>query len=148
MHHFLFVDLFFMTLIADFLSLRFEQVLRLGGVRIVARYATANLQGGMQMRLVHSHLFRLVTRVTQVIPPLLQDKFGNDAVPKVTILALLVLEGRMYVFHSEVFVREFRMAVQTGLAREFSPCRPGPGMEDDAAQEENRSENTDLLFCK
>ncbi len=99
------------------------------------------------MRLVHPHLFLRVTLVAEVVPSHLQEELGDDAVSQVAVFALLY--GRVQVFHSQVLVREFRMTVQAILAGKFFPCRrPGSGMEDDQAQEENRSECNDSLFCK
>ena len=147
-YRFLFKVLFFVALITDLFPLRLEQLFRLGGMRVMADGAFTGLQGRMYFCLVRPYLFLAVTLKTKVVPRPLQEKFGDDAVPQMTAFALFLLYDRMHLFHPEILVREFCMAVQAILAGEFFPLRrTGPCVQNDAAQEKNRTENANFLFC-
>lgn len=109
-----------MALITDLVAFTGEQVRRLRRVGIMAEGALPRLERRMHARLVHPDLFFAVTSIAEVVSFLFQDQFRDDAVPQVAVLAFLLLDHGMHVFHREVLALELGVAVKTVFPREFS----------------------------
>ena len=77
MDYFLFIILFLMTLIASFISLRFQQVTELGSMGIMALNAPPSLERGMNTRLIHPYLIFTVAGIADFISFFLQNQFWN-----------------------------------------------------------------------
>jgi len=59
--------------------------------------------------------------VADLIPRLFEQKFGDDAMPQMALLALFLLHGGMYIIHPEVGVSELGVTIETFLADKGSP---------------------------
>jgi hypothetical protein len=68
MEHFLFVILFFMTLITGLVAFCFHQVARLRGMGIMAQNASPFAQGSMDLGFIQPHFFFAVARIADLIP--------------------------------------------------------------------------------
>ena len=82
-----------------------------------------------------------MTGIADLIPWLFEQKFGNDAVPQMALLALFLLHGDMYIFNPEVSVCELGVTIETFLADKGSPFGPGStgGHVNNCAQEKQYS---------
>src|SRR3990170_6165052 len=119
MHYFFLIGPSRMALIADLVAFTRKQVGRLRRVRIMAEGALPRLERRMNARLVHPDLFFAVARVAEVVSFFFQDQFRDDPVPEVAVLAFLLLDHGMHVFHREVLALELGVAVETLFPGEF-----------------------------
>ena len=116
MNYFLFVILLVVALIADLFAFRLEEVACLGCVRVVAAGTFSFFQCSMHHRFFKSQGLSFMAGVADLITWLFEKKLGNNAVPQVAFLALLLFYGSVYVSHPEVGVGKLGVTVETRFA--------------------------------
>jgi hypothetical protein len=156
MNDLLFKIPFFVTLKTGCVPFRLQQVVELGSVRIMALSAFPSPQGRMHIRFVHPDLFFAVAGIADFIPFFFQDQFGYETVPEMAVLAFLLFDGGMDVFHPHILLSKFLMAVEAPLAykpsssRRRPPQRPflrrfGAGVQKDHSYEKKDSQNNGFM---
>ena len=85
----------------------------------MAERALTVFQGRVNMGLVRSDLFLAMAGIADLIPDLFENELGDDAVAKMTVLALPFLDDRMHILHGKIFFRKFSMAVKAILLLKF-----------------------------
>jgi hypothetical protein len=121
--------LFLVTFEADLVAFGAQQVRRIGCVRIVAGGARAPRQGRMHSSGVESQVFDAVAFITDLVALLLQEELADNAVSKMAIFALSVLEDFVNVRHRKVLLDGFCVAIQAVFALEFALLRMRRGRE-------------------
>jgi hypothetical protein len=116
MYHFLFELRSRVALIAELAPFGLEQVIGLRRVGIMAERAlSSSLQGCVNMCLVHPDLFFGMACVADLVPDILENELGDNAVAEVAILAFLFFYDRVHIFHRKVLLCKLGMAIKTVL---------------------------------
>jgi hypothetical protein len=134
----------FMAGIADLLPLRLKETRRLGSVGIMAGYAIAFLEGGMNIGFVQPELRLAMAGIADLVPYFFQDQLRHDAVTQVATLALACLHVLMHVSHRKIFVGEFLVTVQTPFPLESSLLRPRNSVRDGARRRKNEGGDEEI----
>lgn len=111
MYHFLFELLLRVALITKIAPFGFKQVIRLRCVRVMAERTLPIFQRCVNMSLVGPDLLLAVTGIAGLIPDILQNELGDDAVAEMAILAFFFFDDNVHIFHRKIFLLEFSMAV-------------------------------------
>ena len=98
-YYFLFIGIFLVALITEVGAFGDQEVPFFRGVRIMAGYALPLLQSRVNIGPVQTHFFFGMAREANLIPHIFQQKFRNDPVPQMTILAIPGFEDGMYHLH-------------------------------------------------
>lgn len=149
--------LFFVTLETSFIPFRLQQVAELGSVGVMALNAFPPGQGRMHAGFIHPYLLFAVAGIADFISFLFQDQFGYETVAEMTILAFFLLDGGMDIFHYQIFVGKFFVAVETALADKPSSSRRRPsqrpflwrfgaGVQKDRSCEKKDSQNNGFMI--
>jgi hypothetical protein len=117
MDHLLFIILLFMTLITSLVPFRLQQVAELGSVRIMALSAFPSPQGRMHAGLIRAYFIFAVAGVADLVAFFLQEKLGNQTMPEVAFFAFPLFDDRMHIFHRQIFLCKFLVAVEAFFAR-------------------------------
>ena len=83
---------------------------------IVAGNTLALFQGGMDTGLIQIKVLNLVANITDVVPFLLEQKFGYNTVGKVTLFTFPLFHNRMDIFFRKILLNKIRMTVHTLFA--------------------------------
>ncbi len=119
MDDFTLVILLSVALGTDRRTFLFEKMFPRGGMGVVAICTQPLLHRCMHLCLVQPYFPFVVTCITESIPAFLQDQRGYSAVPKVTSFAFFFFHDSVDLFHAEVFVRKFFVAIKTVFLRKF-----------------------------
>jgi hypothetical protein len=127
MNDLLFVILFFVTLEASLIPFCLQQMTELGGMRVMALTAFTSLQSGMDIGFIHPDLISTVARIADFISFFLQNQFRYQTMSEMTILTLFLFHREVDIFHHEIFVSKFLVAVEAVFAyKPFSSRRSAP----------------------
>lgn len=123
MHHLPLIKLLFVAAIAGPVPFGLQHALDLRPVRIMALAALARLKRGVNIGLVKADLVLCVAVHTELAAILFQQELRYPAVAEMTLLAFFLPDNRVQVFHREIFVSEFGVAVGAFFGCKFLGCR-------------------------
>ncbi len=101
-----------MALRADCVPLFLEQGASLGSMGVVATDAGRFLYGRVHFCLVQTYFFPGMARIAEIITRPLEEQLGNSAMPEMTFVAFFFFDHAMDVFHAEILVSEFFVALK------------------------------------
>jgi hypothetical protein len=79
----------------------------------------------MHHRFAQSYFLFFMTSVTHLIARFFEQQLRYDAVSQVAVLTFFLLDNRVNIFHLEVFIGKFLVALQTFLSRKSFPLGGG-----------------------
>jgi hypothetical protein len=106
MHNLLLVGLFLMALVTGIITGSLEQITTLRCVGIMAQSAFTPLQRGMDLGFGESDLLRGVAPDAELIAVLFEKQLRDDTMAQMAILAFILLDHLMGIFHRGVFLIE------------------------------------------
>lgn len=119
MRYFLLVVLLLVALGADSRAFLLKQMGYRGRMGIMTIRAFPCPHSRVHFSLVQSHFFYGMARVAKIILGFLQEQLGNLAVPEMAVLAFFLFHHLVHIFHAEILVGKFFMAIQTLLLFKF-----------------------------
>jgi hypothetical protein len=115
-----------MALETDLIALRFQKVACLRGVGVMTRNAFSFFQPCMDIRFVQPYLLLAVTGKADFIAIFLQQQFRNQAVAQMAIFAFFLFDYSMHIFHHQIFISKFFVAIEAIFLNKSLPCRLTP----------------------
>jgi hypothetical protein len=115
----------------------------------MARGTAPLLYGRVDSCRVQLQIFFAVALITELVALLLEQKLAHDSVPKVTLLALLVVDDLVNIAHGEVLFDELLVTIEALFPLESSLLCVGwrrEAQEDEAATKEHHSDDRRPAF--